>query len=436
MNYIRFIFLRLLAVFALSMAAATPAHAQWAVIDAAVNTSIQQTSQQIVQAVNRTTAAVNSASSAINQNLNYWFREVVMAQKASASSIGQVVKETGTLQGQTAIAISQNAQFRDNERRFQVTNPCTISAPSQGMSDTLRAGSVAVGGAGRGSGGAQRTASGGNSALAKSLDIAEGRVPAPAPEVSAALAAAGACGSFAAGGQRAEACSAAQLQTGNANGHPDADVIAATLLDGPQTNPATPRKRFTVDMTKDSAEEKAVAAFLRNLNTPLELRALSKGELATDAGRRYLSVKDSYEGRMSLADAANKRQATAMAANPSTIAMLRDLMSANGDPAFVGAYLARQAPNWQTKGVSADEVMNLEVERRYMNLEWNKRVVSMFPEEVAREQLRVAALQNVLLWRLNQEMRLNGVLLGNLYASQVRQESLPEMKAAHSAATR
>jgi len=412
----------------------------YALCDACVVGAVTGAATTITTAIGSASGAisgsVNAMNTAVNNNLVYWFGQVVQAQKGSASQISQIVKETGTLQGQTAIAVAQNGRYRDAQNRWSTTNPCLVSASSQGMADTLRSGSLTLGGSGRGGGGGRRTRGGGTDALNKALDIAERRVPAPAPEVAAAVAAAGACGSFAAGGLRADACRAAQLPAGNANGHPDADITAATLMDGPQTSPATPTKRYTIDMTKDSPEEKAVSAFLRNLNTPLELRALTQGELGTDAGRRYLAVKDVYEARMSMANAPAQRQAYQIGAKTDTIPMVKDLMSSGGDPAFVSRYLSRNAPNWAAKGISADELMNLEVERRYMNLEWMKRTVDMTPEYIQREQLRVAALQNVLLWRSLQEARQSGVLLGTLVASQVRQELLPELKAAHSAATR
>lgn len=407
----------------------------YAVCDGCVVGAVKASSAAVV-------TAVGTSGAAITASLNLWFPQLVLAQKSAASQISQIVKETGALQGQTAIALSSAQGVREAERRYQVTNPCLVSAPTQGMAETLRTASVSAGSAGRAFGGAGgavslRGGGGGNVSLNKVLDISEGRVQAPSPETTAVLAAGAACGSFVTSGPRAEACRAARLSVGNANGHPNADISAATLLDGPQGSPDAPRKRFTIDMEKDSAEEKAVAAFMRNLNTPLELRALTQAELASEAGRRYLAVKDSYEGRMSLADAANKRQAASMAADKSTLAILNDLRrSDGGDAAFVDKYLAVNAPRWQSKGISADELMNLEVERRYMNLNWMKQTAGDSPEAIAREQLRVSALQNVLLWRLNQEARFNGILMGAILGSQVRQESMGELRAAHRAATR
>lgn len=421
------------------LAGATPAYA---ICDMCVAGAVATASAAIVLAVGTTTTAVGSAATAITTGVTTNSRLIVQAVKGGASTVSQVVKETGTIQSETALLVSSQERLRAIERRYAVTDPCSIGAPSQGMADVLygasQAGSSSPGRGG--GGGAPRGPGGGTKQLKTAIDIAEGRTAAPAPDIAAAMAAAGGCGSFSAntkeGALRFAACKAAGLNPGLVNGHPNADLSAKTLFDGPQ-KPGEKRKKFSVDYTPDSAEEVAVSAFVRNLNTPLELRALGNGELSTDAGRRYLAVKDIYEARMSFAERPIAMHKGYQAKTVSTIPMLKELSGAEGDPAFVSAYLAKNAPDWQSKGVSADEILNLEVERRYMNLDWLAKVSGkMTPEEVAKEHLRLTALQNVLLWQSNQQARETAILIGGLVGSSARVELLPELKAAHAAATR
>lgn len=416
------------------LAGVTPAHAVYT-CDGCVVGAVASASTAITGAVAASATAVTGALT-LTSNL------IIQAVKGGASTVAQVVKETGTIQSETALLVSSQERLRAIERRFAVTDPCSIGAPSQGMADVLygasQAGSSSPGRGG--GGGAPRGPGGGTKQLKAAIDIAEGRAEAPAPDIAAALAAAGGCSSFSAntkeGNLRFKACKAAGLNPGLANGHPNADISAKTLFDGPQ-KPGEKRKKFSVDYTPESAEEVAVSAFVRNLNTPLELRALGEGELSTDAGRRYLAIKDIYEARMSFAERPIAMHKGYQAKTVSTIPMLKELSGAEGDPAFVSAYLAKNAPDWQSKGVSADEIMNLEVERRYMNLDWLAKVSGkMTPEEVAKEHLRLTALQNVLLWQSNQQARETAILIGGLVGSNARVELLPELKAAHAAATR
>jgi len=427
-----------------ALMAGTPAHA---ICDGCVTGAVTAAGVAITTAVATTTTAVV----ALNTSMVMYMTYVLQGIKASSSAIGQVVKETGTIQAETAIRVATTDALRDADRRYAVTDPCAIGAPSAGVAETIRQSAMAGESFGRGGTAGARAGAGGSlmpdasgklgagdvrKQLSIALDIAEGKRAAPAPDIAAAIAASSACGSFvgsdAASQQRRQACQDAGFTTGNLNTHPSADISAKTLFDGPQKQ-GEARKKFTIDNTKDSDEERAVSAFLRNMNTPLELRSLKGGELNTVAGRRYMAVKDIFDARMSMAERPMRRHVGLMSQNVATIPAVKDMALA--DP-FVAQYLSKNAPNWATKGVSADEVLNLDVERRYMNLKWLASTVSMTPEEVTREQLRLSALQNVLLWRLNQETRENGILLGALVGSNVRVELMPEMKAAHAASTR
>jgi hypothetical protein len=118
---------------------------------------------------------------------------------------------------------------------------------------------------------------------------------------------------------------------------------------------------------------------------------------------------------MSMATHPMRRNIGMMTASTASIPMLNQLVqSQQGN--FVKTYLNREAPGWSSKGISEDELMNLEVTRRYMNMDWQTRMAAASPEEVAREQLQLTAVQKVLVLGLQRETRENGLLLGTVTA--------------------
>ena len=230
----------------------------------------------------------------------------------------------------------------------------------------------------------------------------------------------------------------------NGNKHANADISATTLFDGPQKDPSKPIKRFSVNYSKDnqgnaSPEDRALSAFMRNIGVQIELRGLLPGELSSNSGHRFMAIKDSFDARMSFALRPLMRHKGMSSQSDKNIPSIKAMAVDNNT---IKEYLDNNVvdingkPNWESKGVSADELINVDVMRKYENLEWNKSVVKMSDEEIAREQLRVSAQESVLLWRLNQEAREYSMLLGGLVASTIRKEALPELKAAHNEATR
>ena len=266
----------------------------------------------------------------------------------------------------------------------------------------------------------------------RALRIANGKEPAPAPEVQAQIAAKGACETFAGSGVRGTACGSAGFAASNTSGYQDADLKAATLLDGPQAA-GSARRRLTIDPgTKDAT---AVSAFMRNVSSPLQLRDLTPGELKTDEGRRYMALKDAFDARISLAERPMQRHSGKILASTATIPMVNELLKSK-QAQFVTAYLNRQAPNWRTKGISEDELMNLEFERRHTNLLWQADVAESSPEEAAREMVRLQALQLVMLNNLTTEVREMSVAMSGLALAQARAELVPQLVAQHRLAAR
>lgn len=422
--------LRAAAFFLLSVLGAS-AQAQIPVTDVALISSNTLGLTGVETAV---TAAATSINTLANTNFQYLYQVI----KGASVETAQAVNESGKLVANAGTRTAYDVEQAKLGYQYAVTNPCAVIASSSGMGDATRNGSASGSSFGRGGGGSTGTASTGITAgsggasgdLVNAIAVAKGVIPAPGPEVTAQWAASGGCTAFAKG-TRADACKAAQYATPQANSFANADVRAETIMDGPQGS--TPTKKFTIDDDAGTDELTAVEAFMRNLGNSLELRSLGKAELGTDAGRRYLSLKDNYEGRMSMAEYPVRRQAGLTRPSADTKPVLERL-NASQDAAFVTAYLNRTYSKWARKGISPDDLMNLEVERRYMNKDWMTRVYTMSPEEVQREALTTMAFQNTLLWRQAQETRVVGLLLASIATSTIRQESLPDLKAAHARA--
>lgn len=389
-------------------------------------------SVSVVMAINASaTAITGTITSTIQWSTSQITAAISGAQAADSANHREATALTSAAITRTA-AVTERVRQED---RYRLTDPCSVAAPTANLSRVMSGASpaTAAGNIGRsGGGGGAGPMAGASGSMQKALRVAKGQEPAPAPEIGAQAAAKGACESFASGdGVRAKSCEGAGFGASNSVGYLDADIRADTIMDGPQG--AIPKKRYTVDLS--GREGTAVDAFMRNINTPVMLRELKPGELSTDEGRRYMAMKDAYESRMSLAERPTRRHVAQIAATTATIPYVETLLVSH-DGAFVDDYLKEFAPTWKSKGVSADEVMNLEVRRRYLNPAWQLRMAAASPEEAAKEQVQLAALQNVLLWNMIQELRESGVATSATALAQTRAELIPQLAGQHRAAAR
>lgn len=428
-------------------AIATTAAPAYALCDGCVVAAVTTASATITSAVASAAASVNTAiaaaATAITGAAATNNQQLITQLGMQSSLTQQMLSETAKNTQDTILRSALGQNMVQNDRSFRVTNPCMVGATSVGVGGAMAAATLPTAGnpesLGRNNPSPTVRFGGGvlSGQMKRALTISgtgkdEGGNPVPPPEVTAVVAAAGGCGSFVSGGARADRCRAARLSTGNLSGYENADIRASTLVEGPRRAGA-PMSR-SVDMDAGSAEQVAFEAYRRNISSPLELRDLQPGEAATDAGRRYLALKDSYDARIALGQYPTEMQAAHLKSRPDFIPYLRELLKPEGDADFVNAYLAARKPNWGSKGISAAEFFNLENERRYMNINWLSKTLSWSDRERAAEHLRVAALTNVLLLKNHEESRMTNLLLGALLMSKARQESLPEMKAAHLAA--
>jgi len=371
-------------------------------------------------------AAIYAQLQTVNVNLE---RLIGAVQGASAAN-------TTSTEGSARIEAEANANteremaLARSAIRYQPMDPCgtaILNSVTGGSGDAVRDRGAAIGR------GAPVPQGGSSPAMRRSMDISTGHVAAPTPEVGAALAAKGACETFAQGGRRAVVCERAGFAPARTNPHPNADIRAETLFDGPQRQTDRVIRRLT--LSTDIAEQAAAHAFLRNLETPIDLRELAEPELRTDAGRNYMALRDAYEARISASMRPARDQVQMMQANQNTLPIVNHLLHGDDGP-FVAQYLSRAFPQFRQQGISLMELINLEAERRYRNPDWYVRIAGASDLQLAQEKARMQALQIWLTAQMLERLQHLAIVQGVATGVATREEKIPQLVAAHRAAQR
>ncbi len=380
--------------------------------------------------------AVEAAATAITGAIVTLQERLVRAVHGNAATITAEQAKAAELVAESNQRTQSNMEQIRQEDRYKLPDACALLAASRpGAQDAPRVSGGLGGGAGRGGAsfnGGSRTSDN----MKKANDIAARRTAAPSPEAQASLAASGACNSYATGGSvRGKSCELAGFSANASSGYPDADIRADTLFDGPQTGSGAAFRR-NLSISADGDERSALESYLRNLNTPVDLRELKKAEMVTDAGRQYRAFRDTYEARMSVAEKPARMLVADRIATTSLKPTLDQLLQSTVSRAFVQNYLTRNAPDWATKGISVDELITLEAERRYSNRDWHLNMASLPPEAHVKEQTTMMAYQVFLLSRIYERLGVQAVLQGQVVATAVRSEMLPQLMSLHSAASK
>jgi len=386
----------------------------------AVAYALEPTALQILSAVNQVGARLSQAQDRIVSAI----QGASTAQTTAASESARLIADANT---KTAADMKK----LDAEIDFEPLDSCSVTALAEGGTDVTN---NLPASSGRGSPAPTPTA-GATKAMAAVLEIANGKMPAPAPELGAAMAANGACGTFAAGGLRAESCRGAGFSPGLSSGYPNADIRAETLFDGPQTSAdeaAGINRKLTI-RPDNSPERMAVLSFVRNLETPVELRTLSAAELNSGAGRTYMALRDTYDAAISLASKPLRDQESLITANKATLPVLRQLMKGQ-DGQFIVRTLDKTYPSWASDGISFAQLMSLEASRRYMNEDWHVRMAGATQRQLLAEQVQLQALQIWTQVSLLEKIGQLGIIQGAVAGSVLRAEKMPMLVAAYRAA--
>ena len=323
--------------------------------------------------------------------------------------------------------------MRRAERDYQIQNACGAIAGTRGMADVSRVNDP--NGTFRRRIGAPPGAS---PSITKAINIASGVEPPPPVEVQAALAVKGGCETFVnRAGVRGAACeSSGTSPRVGIQVEEDADIKSETLFRGAAKAGEVPRKKLTIEANDQKPEYFALAALRRNLFQPLQLRTLTGGELQTGPGRQYTTLKDSYEARASMAAHPFDSFVERRIENKTTVGAVDQMLNSPVDAGYVQNYLQTNGlTEWRTRGISPDELENLEVERRYMNLDWHKNLASQPGDPVMKEMLVMKAHDQVMMLRLLDSVSRATVAAGQIASTLNRMEMTPQLNALHNAAT-
>lgn len=392
-------------------------------------------------ALNPTTLLAQPQVHCVNCANTEHAHKIITAIKGASTANARAVSESMRIVSETAALTESRMERSRIAAKYDLTDPCSVTVQGRGnVIEIERQRGLATGK----NTGKPSASTGASAAMQKALSIAEGNQMAPSPEVIAALATSGACSSFVKGGERQRLCNAAfssdqGVSTGQVvSGFPNADVRAETLFDGPQSTSDLTKglvRHFTIP-AGDSKERTAYAAFMRNIDTPLDLRALFNKEANSTSGRNYMALRDSYEGVMSLATKPLRDQERMMLETKESLSAVNQMIAGDNKmgSTFVKDWLNAAYPAWASKGVSLLELMNLEVVRRYKNEKWYIRMAQEDARNIAVESVSIQALQawqnNILLERQQQ----TNILLGAIAGVLLRQEKMPQLISAHKAA--
>jgi hypothetical protein len=402
------------------------AHAQIPVTDGMLIGTVNQATQTITQAISQ---GFSDQTQSLTRNLSDLKSGLANALSGAAETTSKASSGAATVISEAAQRTASEQATIRAEERFSGIDPCNVLVTTIGTSEAMRHGVTATGGGG--GGGGPRPAPGGSENLNAVLDVAERRVPAGLPEVEAAKASKAGCSSFAtANNLRGQACADSGFATSASTGYPNADLRASTLFDGPQTGAdgTTFRKRLTIDLA--GADGTAVRALMRNLDQPIQLQDLSKAQRNSDAGRQFLTLENAFQARMSMAKYPQEYQAGMLAAKAELIPLLRQLLKSD-DGRFMSRYLSDNAPDWQSKGISLAELANLEVQRHQMNEDWQLRMLGMSDTDLARENVRMLALQAWLSTQGLERQIHSSVVQSATAQAQARVELMPQLIAAN-----
>jgi hypothetical protein len=150
---------------------------------------------------------------------------------------------------------------------------------------------------------------------------------------------------------------------------------------------------------------------------------LRKGEADTVSGAQYVGLMNQYNAIISAAADPQDQRIADSQPNPATKDLLSDALQAPSAATYYNQVASSQAK--ATGLMSAREFETFEVGRRYANTAYQMDLQSMSGDNLIREQVRVASLNNWLVLGLKNEVERGNIINGQILASQARQEYEP-----------
>ncbi|MCZ2419226.1 MAG: conjugal transfer protein TraW [Burkholderiales bacterium] len=205
---------------------------------------------------------------------------------------------------------------------------------------------------------------------------------------------------------------------------PGADAKAETLLSGAKARPGDPDS-----YTFTQKQIEAAQTLISNASDPLPVRGLNKAEANTRAGVEYYALALSGQAKMSFSQQSMRDALARRVPVPEGKALVAAITKGNPSAA---AYYAR-LPHLKTEGISALDLQDAEVARRYRNPQWMVDMSAASPAAVAREQAFMTAL--LLDFQMRQQLsnERQEIMLGQIAAALTRADMTPKLEAAYRA---
>ncbi|PWB39927.1 MAG: hypothetical protein C3F19_13365 [Rhodocyclales bacterium] len=203
---------------------------------------------------------------------------------------------------------------------------------------------------------------------------------------------------------------------------PGADVKAETLLAGAKARPGDPDS-----YTFTARQIEAAQTLIANASDPLPVRGLNKAEANTRAGVEYYALALAGKAKMDFSTQAMRDALARRVPVPEGKSLVAAITKGNPSAA---AYYSR-LPHLKTEGISALDLQDAEVARRYRNPQWLVDMSAASPAAVAREQAFMMAL--LLDFQMKQQLsnERQEILLGQIAAALTRADMTPKLEAAY-----
>ncbi len=421
-----------LSALSVAMLAATPSHAYvLSVMEVGPLLGITTAIQVSTTTTASTLTTMNASTIPMYSNM---IKDAIAATNASVTSS---TTEAARMQASTQVQTATQQQIAQAGNRYQLSDACGVTSAASGVGDASKVsitGGVTRGGGGGAPSGTNMT--GGDSNFNESMNIFTGTAAPPTVEKQAMLSTAGACSTFVNGGLRKLYCSDAGLNTGASSGFPDADVRSETLFDGPQKDAwsANAQRRYTI--SADGVDRTATAAYMRNLNTPIELPQLRKTELTTDQGKQYMAARDTYEARMSFAQRPSNEWLSYITENKTLIPVAKQMIQGESYGEYAKEFLSKNMPQWESRGISMAGILALESSKRYLNKAWYVFMAGQSPDVHIKEQTNMQAQNLYMQYMILEQLMKMNAQLGQINGTNTRIEMNPELVRLHGAAAR
>lgn len=195
---------------------------------------------------------------------------------------------------------------------------------------------------------------------------------------------------------------------------PGADKRVDSVLTGAGPDGKKPDLTFTQQQTD------VARMYIQNSTRRSISKDLTRSEASSAAGKVYLGVVNQMNASLSAAADPQERVLAERQPLDATKDLLNEALQAPSAKSYFDETASDLARS--TGKMSKAEFLQFEVGRRYANTAYQQDLQQMTGENLIREQIRVASLQNSLLLELRNEIQAGNIVAGQHLASSIRTE--------------